>query len=98
VAPIQSETRNGRELPDRDAGRGAPCPGEPFHGGSVVLVLSRKIGEQIVVSEQGVSITVIAVKGNTIRLGITAPIGVPILRSELASRRRELLPVARGQR
>jgi len=63
-----------------------------------VLVLSRKTGEQIVVSEYGISITVIAVKGNTIRLGITAPDGVPILRSELASRRREMLPMTGGQR
>jgi len=61
------------------------------------LVLSRKTGERIVVSECGVSITVIAVKGNTIRLGITAPAGVPILRSELEARRRDMLSVTGGQ-
>jgi len=62
-----------------------------------VLVLSRKTGERIVVSEYGISITVIAVKGNTIRLGITAPAGVPILRSELEPRRRQMLPIPAGQ-
>jgi carbon storage regulator len=62
-----------------------------------VLVLSRKTGEQIVVSEYGVSVTVLAVKGNTIRLGIEAPAGVPILRSELTHRRRDVLPVSGGR-
>jgi carbon storage regulator CsrA len=63
-----------------------------------VLVLCRKTGEQIVISEYGVSVTVIAVKGKMIRLGITAPAGVPILRSELARRRRQALAVPGGQR
>ncbi|HJZ90698.1 MAG TPA: carbon storage regulator [Gemmataceae bacterium] len=63
-----------------------------------MLVLSRKTGEQIVVSEYGVSVTIVAVNGKTIRLGITAPAGVPILRSELASRRREALTAPPSQR
>lgn len=67
--------------------------GEHIQGGTVLLVLSRKTAEQIVIPDCGVSITVIAVKGNAIRLGITAPPGVPILRSELTPRRREMLPV-----
>src|SRR5262245_43450881 len=64
--------------------------GEPFQGGSVVLVLSRKTGERIVVPECGVAVTVVAVTGNKIRLGIEAPAGVPILRSELIHRQAEL--------
>ena len=56
-----------------------------------MLVLSRKAGEQIVVPEYGVSVTVIAVQGKTIRLGISAPPEVPILRSEIVRRiRREM--------
>lgn len=67
--------------------------GKPIQGGNTVLILSRKTGEQIVVPEFGVSVKVIAIKGKTIRLGITATAGVPILRSELAPRRREMHPV-----
>ena len=60
-----------------------------------MLVLSRRTGEQIVVPEYGVSVTVVAVKGNTIRLGVTAPAGVPIFRSELAACR-EAPPMPTG--
>jgi carbon storage regulator len=51
-----------------------------------VLVLSRKKGEQILVPEVGVILKVLAVKGNSIRLGIEAPPDVHILRGELAGR------------
>jgi carbon storage regulator CsrA len=48
-----------------------------------MLVLSRKINESIVIDGQ-IKIEVLKVKGNTIRLGITAPNEVRVLRGELA--------------
>ena len=47
-----------------------------------MLVLSRKKGERILVPECGVSVEVLAVRGNTIRLGISAPPAVTIRRGE----------------
>jgi carbon storage regulator len=57
-----------------------------------MLVLSRKKGEQILVPECGVTVKVIAVKGNTIRLGIEAPADVAILRAEVRERDRHPRP------
>ena len=48
-----------------------------------MLVLSRKAGESVLLPECGVSITVVAVKGKRIRLGISAPANVPVFRGEL---------------
>ena len=50
-----------------------------------MLVLSRRKGEQVIVPGYGVAITVLDVKGKTIRLGISAPRDVDILRGELVS-------------
>ncbi len=47
-----------------------------------MLILSRKLGEQIVIGDQ-ILVTVLSGKGDRIRLGISAPAGVPILRQEL---------------
>ena len=47
-----------------------------------MLVLSRKPGEKIHIGT-GITITVIEVRGNKIRLGIDAPEDVPIFRAEL---------------
>jgi carbon storage regulator len=44
-----------------------------------MLVLSRHVGQQILVAEQ-ISITVLEVRGNAVRLGITAPREVSVLR------------------
>jgi carbon storage regulator len=48
-----------------------------------MLVLSRKIGERIVVPDGELTITVLAVRGNTVRLGISAPADVNVYREEL---------------
>jgi carbon storage regulator len=48
-----------------------------------MLVLSRRKGEQVVLPGYGVAITVLEVKGKTIRLGIAAPRDVDIFRGEL---------------
>lgn len=47
-----------------------------------MLVLSRRIGEEIVIAG-GINVTVVAVKGNQVRLGVTAPPEVHVLRQEL---------------
>jgi carbon storage regulator len=47
-----------------------------------MLVLSRKQGQTIVIDDQ-VTITVLKVKGNCVRLGIDAPEEVSIRRGEL---------------
>lgn len=47
-----------------------------------MLVLSRKIGERIIINDH-ITVEVLQVVGNRVRLGITAPVGVPILREEL---------------
>ena len=47
-----------------------------------MLVLSRKKSQQITIADN-IKITVIKVKGNTVRLGIEAPKDVKVLRGEL---------------
>ncbi len=64
-----------------------------------MLVLSRKIGEKVVLPDCGVTITVLAVHGHRVRLGITAPAEISVHRDEVWRRgqqpqRRELAPVA----
>ena len=47
-----------------------------------MLVLSRKIGERIIINDT-ITVEVLQIVGNRVRLGITAPDGVPIMREEL---------------
>lgn len=47
-----------------------------------MLVLSRKIGERILIGE-GISITVVRISQGGVRLGIHAPAGVSVVREEL---------------
>jgi carbon storage regulator len=50
-----------------------------------MLVLSRKKGESVVI-DRGIRITVLEVRGNTVRLGIEAPEAISVLRGELRQR------------
>jgi carbon storage regulator len=50
--------------------------------GELMLVLSRKIGESIMIDEH-IQVKVIAVEGDTIKLGIEAPKDVTIHRQEV---------------
>jgi carbon storage regulator len=52
-----------------------------------MLVLSRKLGESIVI-DGAIKVQVIEVKGNVVRLGIDAPKEIPVHRSELYERLR----------
>jgi carbon storage regulator len=48
-----------------------------------MLVLSRKVGEKVVIGNN-VTVQVVRVKGNRVTLGIVAPADVSILRTELS--------------
>jgi carbon storage regulator len=48
-----------------------------------MLVLSRKIGERILVPHCELEVTVLAVEGKTVRLGISAPAEVDVYREEV---------------
>lgn len=51
-----------------------------------MLVLSRKPGEVIVVPQCELSVTVITVEGNKVRLGIAAPEDIGVYREEVWQR------------
>ena len=48
-----------------------------------MLVLSRKIGERILVPYCELAVTVIAVEGKVVRLGISAPEDIAVYREEV---------------
>ena len=48
-----------------------------------MLVLSRKVGERIVIPECNLGITVVAIEGNKVRLGLSAPPDVAVYREEV---------------
>ena len=47
-----------------------------------MLILTRRAGERVVIGED-VLVTVMEVSGQTVRLGIAAPQGLPIYREEI---------------
>jgi carbon storage regulator len=61
-----------------------------------MLVLSRKLGERVLVPQCGLSVTVVAIEGNVVRLGFTAPAELGVYREEVWQRiRAESEPQAR---
>jgi carbon storage regulator len=55
-----------------------------------MLVLTRNVGEKIVIDGH-IHVTVVAVKGNKVRIGIDAPEYVRVDRQEVHERRAELV-------
>jgi carbon storage regulator len=53
-----------------------------------MLVLTRRLGEEVVINGN-IVVKVVSVKGNTVRLGITAPESVPVDRKEVHDRQTE---------
>jgi carbon storage regulator len=51
-----------------------------------MLVLSRRIDEAIVIDGR-ITVTVLEIRGNQIRLGIEAPLEMPVFREELLALR-----------
>ena len=50
-----------------------------------MLILTRRVGESVVIGDD-VDVTVLGVKGNQVRVGISAPDDVNIIRNELLDR------------
>jgi carbon storage regulator len=50
-----------------------------------MLILTRRVGESLMIG-QGITVTVMAVKGNQVRLGINAPKDVAVHREEIFDR------------
>ena len=55
-----------------------------------MLVLSRKLGEKIVIGDN-IVVTVVKIDRNQIRIGIEAPTDIPVYRQEIAPNRVEKL-------
>lgn len=51
-----------------------------------MLVLSRKCGERIIISDQNIVVTVLEIRGEQVRLGIEAPADIPVHRQEIWQR------------
>ena len=51
-----------------------------------MLVLSRKLGEKIVIGDN-IVVTVVKIDRNQIRIGIEAPSDIPVYREEIAPQR-----------
>jgi carbon storage regulator len=61
---------------------------------AVMLVLSRKAGEQILIGDS-IVVTVVRINPQEVRIGIEAPSDVEIVRTELVSQARSEAVVAR---
>jgi carbon storage regulator len=51
-----------------------------------MLVLIRKAGEEIAVNHGDITISVLGITGNKVRLGVSAPLGIPVHRMEIHRR------------
>jgi carbon storage regulator len=60
-----------------------------------MLVLSRKLGEKVVL-DGGITVTVVEVRGNRVKIGIDCPGQVRIVREELAASREPDDRIGRG--
>ena len=56
-----------------------------------MLILSRRVGELLMIGDD-VSVTVLGVKGQQVRLGVEAPKSVAVHREEIYDRLRESAP------
>src|SRR5262249_22504613 len=83
--PRKQEIRPRREGPSR---RSEELIG-PVRGGTALLVLSRRVGEVIVINS-AIRVTVVSVRGDRVRLGVAAPASVCVDRLEVRGRRLDL--------
>jgi carbon storage regulator len=64
------------------------CLSSPHGGDCLMLVLTRRVGEEIII-DGCIRVTVTAVKGEKVRIGITAPPHIRVDREEVHQRMHE---------
>jgi carbon storage regulator len=87
-----AEPRSAGEIPESPAARDTPAqelvtvptpPRAPsMSGRGGMLVLSRKLGEQVVIGDN-ITVTVVKIQSTQVRLGISAPASMPVHRQEV---------------
>jgi carbon storage regulator len=70
---------------------GFKCQSTPKEG-PAMLVLSRRVGEEIIINDS-IRVTIVAVKGDRVRIGIEAPRDVTVDRAEVHARRMHFVDV-----
>jgi len=56
-----------------------------------MLILTRRIGESLVVGDKEIIVTILGIKGNQIKIGIEAPKNVSVHREEIFMRIKDAL-------
>jgi len=64
---------------------GPPKDGGPSKEGNKMLILTRRVGERLIIGTD-VTVTILSLKGNQIRIGIDAPREVKVHREEVFER------------